>query len=437
MKIMLISSNLSVLPEESFPAGMCIVGAALRRAGHDVVLFDFLRCAGDYESLVRAVRESGAELFGISIRNIDNVDYLAPEFYIDDVKEIIARIRSCSKSPVFLGGSGFSLMPEEILEYTGGDYGIAGAGEASAVMLADALASGKTPDRRIIHSEQGAFSFGGLDYDRDLLSWYLSFNNVIPVHTKRGCPKKCVYCSYPRLEGCGVRMRPDGELIGDLEFFTREYPRSIIYFTDSVFNDDKKLFLGLLESVVRRGLKIRWRAFFTPQVFSDDEMILIKRSGVETPVLGIDALTDTTLDGLGKGYDFDTAVRSVESFRKHGIDVSASVIACGPGETMDTLRESAENMNRLNGLPVFIFMGIRILPGAAIEKIALREGVIKKGQSLLKPVFYISPNVAADDAYNYLCSEAKRTPGMVFPPQEKGAMLRKLRIAALKNGISI
>jgi hypothetical protein len=35
--------------------------------------------------------------------------------------------------------------------------------------------------------------------------------------------------------------------------------------------------------------------------------------------------------------------------------------------------------------------GIRIYPGTEMEQIAIREGVIREGQSLLEPQFYLSP----------------------------------------------
>ena len=51
--------------------------------------------------------------------------------------------------PWVLGGSGFSLCPEHLLELTGAEYGIIGAGEAAIVELASELDQGKKITRQI------------------------------------------------------------------------------------------------------------------------------------------------------------------------------------------------------------------------------------------------------------------------------------------------
>jgi len=46
-------------------------------------------------------------------------------------KEVIKKIREISSSPVIIGGSGFSVMPEDMMEYLKPDFGISGEGERS------------------------------------------------------------------------------------------------------------------------------------------------------------------------------------------------------------------------------------------------------------------------------------------------------------------
>jgi len=42
---------------------------------------------------------------------------------------------------------------------------------------------------------------------------------------------------------------------------------------------------------------------------------------------------------------------------------------------------------------VSVTPGIRIYPGCALNRLALEEGVLERGRSLLKPVFYVSREV--------------------------------------------
>ncbi len=49
--------------------------------------------------------------------------------YLPFFKKVIEGCRKFSSSPIFLGGSGFTLMPEMILDFLEADGGIAGEGE--------------------------------------------------------------------------------------------------------------------------------------------------------------------------------------------------------------------------------------------------------------------------------------------------------------------
>jgi len=129
MKIMMISSNTAMSPYPIYPLGLSVVSGALRAAGHEVRQYDFLAENSSVESVMRAVREFGPGMIGISIRNIDNVNFMNMQFYIDTVRDIVSAVRKVTDSRVVLGGAGFSLMPELILQRTGADFGIAGEGE--------------------------------------------------------------------------------------------------------------------------------------------------------------------------------------------------------------------------------------------------------------------------------------------------------------------
>ena len=52
---------------------------------------------------------------------------------------------SVCSCPIVLGGSAFSIFPEQLLRLTGADYGIHGPGEVAFDRLIDALAAGADP----------------------------------------------------------------------------------------------------------------------------------------------------------------------------------------------------------------------------------------------------------------------------------------------------
>src|SRR3990172_10727389 len=126
-----------------------MIAAALTAAGHEVRQFDFLQQKNSMDALGQDIKRFGPELIGISVRNIDNVNLMNEQYYIEIVKNIVKKIREVSNVKVILGGAGFSLIPDLILKETGADYGIIGEGEGLGGGVGENAAKGgyseKTP----------------------------------------------------------------------------------------------------------------------------------------------------------------------------------------------------------------------------------------------------------------------------------------------------
>ena len=88
----------------------------------------------------------------------------------------------------------------------------------------------------------------------------------------------------------------------------------------------------------------------------------------------------------------------------------------GPGETPETVAEGIANIKAMRKSAIFVFMGIRILPGTGLEKIALAEGVLAPGQELLTPVYYISPRVDRSWLEKTLTEAFAGMRHVIFPP---------------------
>ena len=103
-----------------------------------------------------------------------------------------------------------------------------------------------------------------------LVNFYTGRSGMISMQTKRGCPYKCAYCTYPAIEGDIVRQRPPDDIADEVEKLQKTYGINTFYFTDSIFNDEEGGYLNVAETLVRRGIKIKWAAFFRPDEISKD-----------------------------------------------------------------------------------------------------------------------------------------------------------------------
>lgn len=428
MKIFLISANIAKTPYPVYPLGLSMIAGALVKNGHEVFQFDFLASGMDLEKLAQELERNNPQLVGISIRNIDNVNLLNEQRYIDVVKEIVKTVKTKTKVKIVLGGCGFSIMPQEILKEVGADYGVVGEGENIMVDFVNNAQKENFPKNVImkapllLEKEEIASAL----YDPGIIEFYLKSGNVASVQTKRGCLHNCVYCTYPVLEGNKLRCRNPKDIVADIKKLVDQHQAKYIFFTDSVFNDNDNHYLEVLKVMKKNNINVPWTAFFKPEGLTDEAVSLMKETGLKAAEMGADAASDTALRGLGKSFLFQDVIASNDLFVKYGIATAHYYMFGCPGEDEASVLEGINNIKNMQKTVSFVFMGIRILPGTILADIALKEGVIKKDQNLLEPIYYIYPKVKKDWLEKTLTQGFDGLRNVVFPPDKLESSLQFL-----------
>lgn len=265
--------------------------------------------------------------------------------------------------------------------------------------------------------------------DGRLAEFYLNAGGMLNVQTKRGCPHQCAYCSYPLLEGSAYRGREPAAVADEIEMLRDRHQADYYAITDSVFNDREGHYLEIAEELARRKINIPWMAFFRPQHFKKKEIQLLKRAGLACVEWGTDAGCDETLAGLGKSFSWAEVAESNRLFHEAGIAGSHFIIFGGPGECERTVREGLRNIERLEGCVVIAYTGIRLLPGTAIARRAIREGVIAPDDDLFEAKFYLSTAVTFESLDRAIRESFGARIDRIYPPgrdQEKVAIFHKL-----------
>jgi lipid biosynthesis B12-binding/radical SAM protein len=424
-KILMISSNTFKHPYPVYPLGMAMVSASLSENGHTVSQFDYFAEGRSEKRLKEEIFKFSPDYVGISIRNIDDVDSLSGyTCVLSAEKDILKIIRENTKAPVIAGGTALSILPEEILDYIGADYGIVGAGEKNMLALIESLDK-NTPFPRIsgynkLHPEE-IKAFPPM-WDKNLVDFYLSKSGMLNLQTKMGCPYRCSYCVYPSLEGSKFRFREPDAVIDDLERATRSYNVDTFFFTDSVFNDPDGHYLELAEKIIASDIRIRWAGYFRPEGVRREDLRLLKRSGLYAAEIGSDASTDLTLHAMCKGFTFDDVREFYNACIDEKISSAYFFIFGGPGETEKTVKEGLANLRELKDCILFIYSGIRIFPDTRLYTQAIVEGIISKDDPLLNPVYYFSPHIDIREMNMLIEKEAGLNRKYIFPP-DKGKMM--------------
>jgi len=422
-RILLISANQCADPDPVFPLGLAYLSGALRQAGHECVWLDRL---ADAEHFTEILLSSHPDFVGISLRNIDDVLIRKKETYFDDVPRLVALIHSQLLCPVILGGSGFSIFPETLLQLAEADFGIAGEGERSFVQLIDALRENR--DFRaipgLVYRENGNIRrtpaesrpFNGAlnDADRPASNavHYLRTGSMLNVQTQRGCAFRCCYCTYPVIEGRQHRRRPPELIADEFEQLSRQGAR-YVFIVDSVFNSSARHVTETCEALIRRRNKLPWGCFLRPQGLTPELMNLLARAGLKHIEFGSDSFCDEVLAAYHKDLTFEEILSASNLARRENIDFCHFLISGGPGETLETLEQGFQNSQRLEGAVVMAVLGMRVYPGTALFEQAVAEGRISRKTDLLQPVYYLADGLSADEVFARLQGFARRSPNWI------------------------
>lgn len=426
--ICLISCNLTEEPYPVFPLGMSMVAEAARNCGHTVKEWDLLVHGFNEKEIGNFLAMSRPDFIGLSLRNVDNVNYNMPVSYIVEYTRMVQMIRKHSAAPIILGGSAFSIFPELLLERLGADYGIAGEGEDLFCDLIGKLENKQPGSEKILRNNpfQPPASLTCKSHNPELARYYLANGGMLNIQTKRGCPHHCIYCTYPILEGHQYRYRPVEAVTDEIKMLIEIHHADYLAITDSVFNDARDHYLEIAEAMIRRNIKINWMCFLRPQRFKAADVDLLKRSGLKAVEWGTDAADDQTLAQMGKSFDWATVAESNAIFARVGIANAHFIIFGGPGENTKTFQRGLDHLSQLADCVVFASIGIRVFPNTILHKSLIEDGWPQEGQALLEPRFYFSPEIDVKKIHQQLLDAFAGRRDRIYPDGQQVERIRAL-----------
>lgn len=396
------------------PLGLEYVAAAARQAGYSVGLLD-LCFADDIDAAVADYfAENSARLIGISVRNTDNCYLLSQHSYLPDISKLVGSLRNFSQAPIVLGGSGYSVMPREILRRTAADFGIIGDGEGPLVRLIRALQADdplsdipglvRWEDIDIVVQppawnslEAGmCLSRQAIDYQR-----YFREGGQGNVETKRGCPGQCIYCADPHSKGSRPRLRPPQVVAGEIE---KLLDRGIdcLHLCDSEFNLPPAHAEAVCQELIRRNLgqRVRWYAYLAPQPFSRHLATLMQQAGCVGIDFGLDSGDAQILENLGRDFTPDEALATARVCRESGITFMLDLLIGGPGETKQSAATTIQFAQECQPDCVGVALGVRIYPATKLGQMLAGQGLDPDNPNLwgntehnpdcVDPIFYLS-----------------------------------------------
>ncbi len=399
-------------PYPTYPIGLDYVMNAISPP-HQVRAVDMNELR-DGNALAGVISQELPDIIGLSIRNIDNVDDNNIKTFIEEIRELVGIIRRHSQALIILGGSGFTILPGELMTKLDADFGIIGEGERLPLLLralernedVAGLPGVVVRNGPIIFPEpwSGSFPRGSFPA-HSYTSFYLQRGGMLNLQTKRGCPFGCIYCTYPLIGGKCFRFA-EPEEVADTARMLQDADARYLYMTDSTFNGSYEHSLEVAAAFKKAGVSIPWGGFFTPTAPPPDYYRTLADAGLTHVEFGTEALSDKILDSYRKPFHIADVFASHRAALAAGLHVAHYLMPGGPGEDESTLKETLSNSDRLEKTVFFVFSGIRIYPNTALYDLALEEGQIERHWNPLEPRFYWSPALRRETVLALVTSHA-------------------------------
>jgi radical SAM superfamily enzyme YgiQ (UPF0313 family) len=235
--------------------------------------------------------------------------------------------------PVVMGGFHATLMPDEVAKYA--DAVVIGEAEGLWPRVIDDFSNHRLARR---YKSPSRPSLEGCAPDRSIFTG----KNYLPValvETGRGCPYPCEFCAIQTFFEQTHRWRSVEEVVAEL----RRIDKPLIFFVDDNIVADPERARDLFRALI--PLKIRWVGQAGIGAAFDDELLgLLRQSGCQGLLIGLESLDLGTLEVMGKGFvthlgSYDAALANL---RRHGIRLYVTFVFGYGNDTAETVDRAAD-----------------------------------------------------------------------------------------------
>ncbi|HTX89529.1 MAG TPA: radical SAM protein [Bacteroidales bacterium] len=435
-KLLLINTNTEKAPYPVPPVGLCMLASAVA-SRYEVRLYDGAFDEGT--GLPEILRTFHPDFIGFSIRNIDDIVMDRNIYYPDAIiRRFIEPVKKLTSAPLILGGSGFSMFPEELIKITGADWGIRGEGEEVLPALLERIEKGTARDLpRVLTAAdlrtgpEPVLLPGGrkpfAEIDRYLDFGPYKTKGAYGIQTKRGCSHGCIYCTYPVIEGKSFRARPATDIVEEIQQASDRLGDVTFEFVDSTFNEPEGHAESICREIIRRKIRPRLRTMgIHPRHASRELFELMREAGFAQIDATPDSASPAVLRNLDKGFGREDIRKMARLIREADLPTMWFFLFGGPGENEQTIGETRafiEEYIHPDDL-VYLNSGLRIYPNTPLQEIAVKEGRIRQEDSLLyPPVYYFSEALGKEGTDRLTRSISEKLPNCLpaletAPPPE-------------------
>lgn len=387
MKIALLAVYNKHMNETREEIGICSIAAVLRENKHEVLLMGANEKQVNYSRII----DFKPDIVGMPVYNVSK----------DSVYQVGKHIRELLPDTLIcVGGCLPTYHAEEMMkEASFIDLAIRGEGEFVFLEMVTQLENSNS-----IEGVKGLTYRRGNDIFSNERQQIIHDINELPfisrdllkdnklkyadISTSRGCTRNCSFCCSPSFwssEGSKWRGRDIFKVVDEIENIISKYGVRYFSFSDNSFEDpgiNCKKVQNIAEEIIRRNLNICYfinlRAEFQRKA-SPQLMELLKKSGLYSVYIGIEAANEHDLRIYNKFAGIEDNEKIVELFRKYDIHVDIGFINFNPYSTFEGLRKNMNFLERHGFATCFPHASrYRIYKGSGLYERIKSDGLLKK-----------------------------------------------------------
>lgn len=181
----------------------------------------------------------------------------------------------------------------------------------------------------------------------------------IVMHTARGCPFQCKFCTAPKLFGQKLRLMSAERVLNDLKNVIKEYKFNKVSIFDEQLLANKERAKKILSGIIKLNVQLEIDNGVNIALLDDDIINLIFLADIKRFVLSIESGSQKVLDNImNKPVKLDKVKNKLKELSKGDFYITSNFVIGMPGETQEDREATKEFIlsNPIDWSVVFVAM---------------------------------------------------------------------------------
>lgn len=311
------------------PLGLCYLAAMLEAAGISVMIIDRPSQELDDQQVIERLGQLRPRIIGITVMTT----------LLRSAYNIIKGCKALGLQTTYLVGGPYINIEPEIIGEMDADYAIVGDAEQSIVAFCRSILDGKKPDEKmeglvykrgngtIVKNEPALFpslellplpAYHLLDLDK-YLSTNFNLRTISMITARGGCPYTCNFCGNLMKER--YRFLNPEYVCDQIEAVITRFGTEYIEFVDETFTLNKQKATELCNTIIKRGLSIKWACLTRVDKLDENLIILMRKAGCVLIRFGVESGNERVRYISDKRITNQRYLDIIRICKKHGIKI--------------------------------------------------------------------------------------------------------------------